>query len=116
MEPFTLDAFHRHVFLQPVRKWNSAMTSLEYNHYAAKDDEFVSNIASIESVKNCSILRYSKIENRKIEEYKDIERKKAKWPELAQKFGLFDVLAGMHALLLSIQDQHMGKLLSVNVH
>jgi len=64
MEPFTLDAFHRHVFLQPVRKWNSAMTSLEYNHYAAKDDEFVSNIASIESVKNCSILRYSKIENR----------------------------------------------------
>jgi len=71
---------------------------------AANDDKFVSNIALIESLKNCSILRHSRIA-----EDKDIEKKEAKWTELAQKFGLFGVLVGMHALLLSTQYQHMRK-------
>jgi len=31
----------------------------------ANDDEFISNIALIESVKNCSILWYSRIEDYK---------------------------------------------------
>jgi len=56
---------------------------------AANDDEFISNIALTESVKNCSILR-----DIRIEEYKDMKEKKAKWTDLAQKFGLFGVSAG----------------------
>ena len=42
------------------------------------------------------------------EEYKDIGKKKSKRTELAQKFGLFGVSAGTHALLLSTQCQHVG--------
>jgi len=38
---------------------------------AANDDEFISNIALTESVKNCSILRHIRIE-----EYKDMKEKK----------------------------------------
>jgi len=45
----------------------------------------------------------------RIEEYKDIGKKKAKRTELAQKFGLFCVSASTtHALLLSTQCQHVG--------
>jgi len=43
-----------------------------------------------------------------IEEYKVIGKKKSKRTELAQKFGLFGVSAGTHALLLSTQCQHVG--------
>ena len=54
---------------------------------AANDDEFVSNIALIESVKNwknCCILWESRIE-----EYKVIEKKTANWTKLAQNLRLF---------------------------
>ena len=53
----------------------------------ANDDEFVSNIALIESVKNwknCCILWESRIE-----EYKVIEKKTANWAKLAQNLRLF---------------------------
>jgi len=67
----------------------------------AASDEFLSNIALIECVKNCSIMWDSRIG-----EYKDADKRTAKWTELAQKFRLFGVSAGQHALSLSVQYQH----------
>jgi len=63
----------------------------------AAGDEFLSNIALIECVKNCSIMWDSRIG-----EYKDADKRTAKWTELAQKFRLF----GVSALSLSVQYQH----------
>ena len=56
---------------------------------AANDDEFISNIALTESVKNCSILRHIRIE-----EYKDIEKKKRNG-RTGTEVGLFGVSAGI---------------------
>jgi len=55
VEPFILDAFQRHIYVQPIRKWNPAMTSSEYNRYGDKR-RWIHNTALTKSVKNCSIL------------------------------------------------------------
>ena len=55
MGPFILDAFQRHIYVQPIRKWNPAMTSSEYNRYGDKR-RWIHNTALTKSVKNCSIL------------------------------------------------------------
>lgn len=52
----------------------------------ANSDKFVSNIALIDTVKDCPLLWDSKSETFLFN--KDVEKKKAKWTKLVQKFGV----------------------------
>jgi len=49
----------------------------------ADDVDFVNNINLIEAVKNCPVLW-----DNRLDEYKDVEHKKGKWVQLAEKFGV----------------------------
>jgi len=57
------------------------MTSSEFRYGGGR--YFVSNVALIEAVKNCPMLWDSGVD-----EYKDVEQKKAKWLQLSEKFGV----------------------------
>ena len=103
MEPFTLGTFasniSREVVRQPIRIFcNDVILTASVFPFAMADKENVgplnfSNIDLIQAVKKYPILWDSRLD-----EYKDVEKKKATWSELSTKFG---VAAGTYIRFLS---------------